>query len=90
VPIELILVGLIVVGLAFAFGRALVRMGWLGRTDRRVSSGVATWLAEIDHMLNPQRPSVEDIQRARDEDGDEDDDDGEPPDPDQASISKST
>ena len=74
--------------LALAFGLTIVGLilygawnaGVIGRSGRRVSSGVATWLGEIDHMLNPQRPSVEDIQHARDDD-DENDDEGDPPDP---------
>lgn len=75
--------------LVLAFGASLAalvlygawRAGVIGRSGRKVSSGVATWLGEIDHMLNPQRPSVEDIQHARDDDNDEDDDEGDPPEP---------
>jgi hypothetical protein len=78
--VEGILITLIVVGLLLVFGRGLRRMGWFGGTKHKhnVSSGAASFLGELDHMLNPQRPTVEDIRHAKEEDDDQDEQ-GDPP-----------
>ncbi|MEM9460877.1 MAG: hypothetical protein AAGF11_42330 [Myxococcota bacterium] len=61
---------------------ALRRMGWLGKSDRKVSSGVATWLADLNEMLQPQMPTAQQLERLREEgEQDEDEDDADPPDP---------
>jgi hypothetical protein len=69
--VEGILITIIIVGVLFMFGRGLRRMG-------KVSSGAASFLGELDHTLNPQRPTVEDIRAAK-EDDDERDEQGDPP-----------
>lgn len=75
---------------AMAFGGSIVliivvglrRMGWLGKSDRKVSSGVATWLADINEMLQPQMPTAQQIERLREEGEDEEDEgQGGPPKP---------
>jgi hypothetical protein len=78
--VEGILITLIIIGLLFMLGRGLRRMGWFGGSKHGVSSGAASFLGELDHMLNPQRPTVEDIRHAKEED-DEQDEQGDPPEP---------
>lgn len=72
-----ILIVMVVAGVLLLFARGLSRMGWFGGS-RRVSSGAASFLGELDHMLNPQRPTIEDICHAK-EDDDDQDDQGDPP-----------
>ncbi|MFO7564135.1 MAG: hypothetical protein R6X02_15930 [Enhygromyxa sp.] len=76
---EDVLILLVVIGVLFMLGRGLRRMGWFGGPKHRVSSGTASFLGELDHMLNPQRPTIEDIRAAK-EDDDERDEQGDPPD----------
>ena len=60
---------------------ALRRMGWLGKSDRPVSSGAAAWLGDINEMLQPQLPTAEQLAKLKEEGEDEEDDgDGTPPD----------
>jgi hypothetical protein len=75
---EDILILLIVGGVLFMLGRGLRQMGWFGGPKHGVSSGAASFLGELDHMLNPQRPTIEDIRAAKEDDAD-DDDQGDPP-----------
>lgn len=77
---EILLILLVVGGVLFLFGRGLQRLGWFGGTKHKVSSGAASFLGELDHMLNPQRPTIEDIRAAK-EDDDDRDDQGDPPKP---------
>ena len=77
--VEGVLITLILAGLAFVFARGLRRMGWFGGAKHGVSSGAASFLGELDHMLNPQRPAVEDIRAAK-EDDDDQDEEGDSPD----------
>lgn len=79
--VDLILALVIIGGVITMFAIAVVRMGWFGGRRNPVSSGVATWLGEIDHMLNPSRPAVEDIAKARDDTEEAREDDGDPPEP---------
>lgn len=75
-----IIAGLIVVALLVVIVIALRRIGWLGKTDYPVSSGIANWLADINAMLQPQQPTAEVIAQAQQqEDEDEDDGDGNDP-----------
>ncbi|HLT41042.1 MAG TPA: hypothetical protein VK034_32415 [Enhygromyxa sp.] len=69
---------LVVIGVPLLLGRGLRRMGWFGGPKHGVSSGAASFLGELDHMLNPQRPTIEDIRAAK-EDDDDRDDEGDPP-----------
>jgi hypothetical protein len=80
--VDEILIILIVVGLLLVLARGMRGMGWFGGngSKRRVSSGAASFLGELDHMLNPQRPTIEDIRHAK-EDDDDQDEQGDPPDP---------
>jgi hypothetical protein len=56
----------------------LRRMGWLGG-ERRVSSGIATGLAEINEALQPQLPRAEQLERLREGEDEADDEDGDRP-----------
>ncbi|HVI03270.1 MAG TPA: hypothetical protein VM869_31455 [Enhygromyxa sp.] len=76
--VDEILILLVIAGMLLLFGRGLSRTGWFGGS-RSVSSGAASFLGELDHMLNPQRPTIEDIRHAK-EDDDEQDEQGDPPD----------
>ena len=67
---EILLILLVVGGVLFLFGRGLQRLGWFGGTKHKVSSGAASFLGELDHMLNPQRPTIEDIRAAKEDDDD--------------------
>lgn len=78
--VDEILILLVAVGVLFVLGRGMRRMGWFGGSQRGVSSGAASFLGELDHMLNPQRPRIEDICHAK-EDVDQRDDQGDPPNP---------
>jgi hypothetical protein len=78
---EEVLILLVIVGVLLLIGRGLRRMGWFGgQNQSSVSSGAASFLGELDHMLNPQRPTIEDIRAAKEDDDDRDDED-EPPEP---------
>ena len=77
--VDEILIILIVAGVLLVLARGMLGMGWFGGSKRTVSSGAASFLGELDHMLNPQRPTIEDIRHAK-EDNDEQDEQGEPPD----------
>lgn len=75
-----ILVFSVIGGIVLAFVVALRRMGWLGKTDRRVSTGMGAWLQDMNHMFQPEQPAAED--RAEiDEEGAEDEGDGDGDDP---------
>lgn len=63
------LIALIVVGVIALIGTGLRRMG----SKHGGSSGAASFLGELDHMLNPQRPTIEDIRAAKEDDGERDD-----------------
>jgi hypothetical protein len=66
-------------GVTVAMAVGLRQMGWLGGEKRHMSSGIATGLATINEVLQPQLPRIEQIERLRegeDEDGDEQ---GDPP-----------
>lgn len=77
--VDEILIILIVAGVLFVLARGMRGMGWFGGSKRGVSSGAASFLGELDHMLNPQRPTIEDIRHAK-EDDDDQDEQGDPPD----------
>jgi hypothetical protein len=79
---EEVLILLVIASVLLLIGRGLRRMGWFGggHNQRSVSSGAASFLGELDHMLNPQRPTIEDIRAAKEDDDDRDDAD-EPPEP---------
>lgn len=78
--VDEILIILIVAGVLLVLIRGMRGVGWFGGSNkRRVSSGAASFLGELDHMLNPQRPTIEDIRHAK-EDDDEQDEQGDPPD----------
>jgi hypothetical protein len=76
--VDEILILLVVAGVVLLLGTGLRRSGWFGGGKHSVSSGAASFLGELDHMLNPQRPTVEDIRHAK-EDDDDQDDEGDPP-----------
>jgi hypothetical protein len=56
----------------------LRRMGWLGG-ERRVSSGIATGLADINEALQPQLPRAEQLERLREGEDEADDEDSDRP-----------
>ncbi len=83
-PIDLDL-GL-VVALALVLALSLALIGLLrhlehaGGTTSHRSTGIAGALAEVDAILQPQRPTAEQLQRLREGDHEhENDDDGDPP-----------
>lgn len=84
-PLRMSIVGQIFVfavvgGIVVAFVVALRRMGWLGKTDRRVSTGMAAALQDMNHMFQPEQPAAEDRAEIDDE-GAEDEGDGDGDDP---------
>jgi hypothetical protein len=74
-------------GLALVLALSLALIGLLRLAERSAASprssrstGIAGALAEVDAILQPQRPSAEQLERLREgEHEDEDDDDGDPP-----------
>lgn len=70
----------VVGGIVVAFVIALRRMGWIGKTGRRVTTGMGGWLQDMNHLFQPEQPAAED--RAQiDEAGAEDEGDGDGDDP---------
>ncbi len=67
------------------------RMGWLGKSDRKVSSGAAAWLGEINEMLQPQLPTAEQLAKLSEEgEQEEDEGEGDPPEAGLAPITADT
>jgi hypothetical protein len=75
-----LLMWLVVFGVVALVVVAVRRTSRLGRAGHGVSSGVANWLADINAMLQPQRPTAEVITQAKDgeEEHDDEGDDKEP------------
>ncbi len=71
--LSIVLAILFMAAIVLAVGYACWRMGWIGRTDRKVSSGLATWLQDMNNMLQPQQPRAEEIRQA--EEGEHEDED---------------
>ncbi len=72
-----IVVGFVVLGLVAAMVVALRRMGWLGRTERRASTGMASWMQDFNNMLQPNQPRAEEIRRVSEEAAEREREDGE-------------
>lgn len=78
---ESLIAGLFMFGLALALVIGTVHIARRKTRPSRLSGAAGNWLADINAMLQPQQPTPEALQKAK-EKGEEDDDDGnddEPP-----------
>lgn len=74
-PLEVV-VWIVVGALLVSLVVALRRMGWLGPTDRRASTGMGAWLQDMNAMLQPNQPRAEEIRRVAEEADENEDEDG--------------